>query len=86
MAEVSVVRVSSKGQIVLPERFRKEMKIRQGTNMLAVKEGEVIILKKEESLKDDFKDLTKMAEVSIKDIWDDKREDIWNSYLRRKKR
>lgn len=84
MTEVSVVRVSSKGQIVLPERFRKAMKIGKGTNMLAVREADVIILKKEASLKDDFKDMTKMAELSIKDIWDKKEEDVWNSYLEEK--
>lgn len=81
MTEVSVVKVSTKGQIVLPERFRKAMKIRKGANMLAIKEGEIIILKKEESLKDDFRDMAKMAERSLEDIWGGSEEDIWNRYM-----
>lgn len=79
--EVGVVKVSSKGQIVLPERFRAEMKIKKGTTMLVVKKANTLILKKEESLEDDFRDLAGMAEKSLKDIWDRKEEDVWNKYL-----
>ena len=79
--EVSVVTVSSKGQIVLPERFREEMKLKKGTHLLIVKESDVLILKKEESAKDDFKDLTRLAERSLKALWGGKEEDIWSKYL-----
>ena len=79
--EISMATVSSKGQIVLPERFREEMKMGKGTRLLIIKEADLLILKKEAALKDDFKDLTKMAEESIKDLWDRKEEDVWNKYL-----
>ncbi len=79
--EVSIATVSSKGQIVLPERFREEMRIRKGTRMLVIKGSGTLILKKEASLKDDFEDLTKLAEESVKDIWGGKEEDVWNKYL-----
>ena len=79
--EVSVVTVSSKGQIVLPERFREEMKLKKGSHMIVVKESNILILKKEESAKDDFKDLTRLAEKSLKDLWDREEEDIWGKYL-----
>ena len=80
-AEVSMVIVSSKGQIVLPERFREEMKLKKGSHMIVVKESNILILKKEESAKDDFKDLTRLAEKSLKDLWDREEEDIWGKYL-----
>ena len=80
-AEVSMVTVSSKGQIVLPEKFREKMNIKKGTHMFVIKESGVLILKKEESLRDSFKDLTKIAEKSIKDLWDKEEENIWNKYL-----
>lgn len=79
--EVSMVTVSSKGQIVLPEKFREKMNIKKGTHMFVIKESDVLILKKEESMKDSFKDLTKIAEKSIKDLWDKEEENIWNRYL-----
>lgn len=29
-------------------------------------------------LKDDFKDLLKFSEESLKEVWDNKQDDIWN--------
>jgi|GEM_PF-6349728 len=32
-------------------------------------------------LKDDFKDILKFSEISLKKVWDNKSDDIWNEYL-----
>lgn len=39
-----------------------------------------------ETEKDEFKDLTKTAEESIKDIWDRKGEDVWRKHRKHKEK
>lgn len=33
-------------------------------------------------MKEDFKDLLRFNEQTLKSIWDDKADDIWNEYLK----
>ncbi len=78
---IKVVAVSSKGQIVIPEEFRGDLKIRKGSHLVMMKEGNTLFLKKEEDVKDEFSDMIKLADESIKDVWGSKKDDIWNDYL-----
>jgi len=32
--------------------------------------------------KDDFKDLLKLSELSLKKVWDNEEDEIWNEYLK----
>ena len=54
--EAAIIKVSSKGQIVIPASWRKRMNIKDGEELLAVGEGDVLMLKKIESstLLDEF--------------------------------
>jgi len=46
--ETAVIRVSSKGQIVIPASWRKRMGIREGEELLVIGEGDVLMLKRVE--------------------------------------
>jgi len=53
MAEVEVVRVSSKGQIVIPKGVRSRLGLKKGDRLLAYSKGDMLIIRKigkEESL------------------------------------
>ncbi|MGA1822373.1 MAG: AbrB/MazE/SpoVT family DNA-binding domain-containing protein [Thermoplasmatota archaeon] len=56
--DAAIIRVSSKGQIVIPSSWRKKMGIEEGEELLAMGEGDVLIIKKIESssLKTEFED------------------------------
>ena len=45
MGKLATTKMSSKGQIVIPEDIRKEMGLRTGTQFLVVGSGDVVILK-----------------------------------------
>ncbi len=79
------IRVSDKGQIAIPTEIRKEMSIHKGDELLLIKKGDKIILEKsrkfERKLEDEFKDIERMSEESLKTLWSNKEDDIWNSYL-----
>ncbi len=81
---IKTTTVSSKGQIVIPEEFRESLNIKKGTNLILIRKDKSIVIKKEKDvLEDDFSDLVKISEESLKSIWDNKEDNIWNSYLKK---
>ena len=45
MANVSTTKMSSKGQVVIPEKIRKQLNLKVGSQFVVVGEKDVIILK-----------------------------------------
>lgn len=76
--------VSSKGQIVIPEEIRADLKIKKGTKLVVIEKGNAIILKKEADILDSLGDIKEFSEYSLRDIWGPESEDIWNAYLKLK--
>lgn len=45
MAQPATTRMSSKGQVVIPEQIRKRLKLKAGSRFVVVGENDVVILK-----------------------------------------
>ena len=45
MADVATTKLSSKGQIVIPEEIRKRLGLEPGTQFVVVGEGDTVVLK-----------------------------------------
>jgi AbrB family looped-hinge helix DNA binding protein len=45
MANLATTKMSSKGQVVIPEDIRKRLKLKAGTQFVVVGENDVVILK-----------------------------------------
>ena len=45
MANVATTKMSSKGQVVIPENIRKQLNLKTGTQFVVVGEKDVVILK-----------------------------------------
>jgi AbrB family looped-hinge helix DNA binding protein len=45
MADIATTRMSSKGQIVIPESIRKQLKLQTGAQFIVLGEKDVVILK-----------------------------------------
>jgi len=45
MANPATTKMSSKGQVVIPEEIRKRLKLRAGTQFVVIGEDDVVILK-----------------------------------------
>jgi AbrB family looped-hinge helix DNA binding protein len=62
MTEVATTRMSSKGQVVIPEEIRRRLHLDTGAQFVVVGEGDVVVLKaiKPPSMSQ-FGDLTKAA-------------------------
>ncbi|MBO3832246.1 MAG: AbrB/MazE/SpoVT family DNA-binding domain-containing protein [Candidatus Brockarchaeota archaeon] len=46
MAEVEVVRVSSKGQVVIPKGVRSRLGLKKGDRLLAYSKGDLLLIRK----------------------------------------
>ena len=49
MASIATTKLSSKGQVVIPENVRKELGLEPGAQFVVMGEGDVVILKKIEA-------------------------------------
>jgi len=84
---VKTVKVSDKGQIAIPQEIREEAGIEKGEELIILQDNGMILLEKAPritaKMKDDFKDLLKFSEQSLKKVWNNKSDDIWNEYLKK---
>jgi len=69
MELVATTRLSSKGQVVIPEEVRKNMHLKEGDQFIVIGKGDVVILKTiaPPSL-DEFSDLLKNAQAQAKKV------------------
>jgi len=84
------VKVSDKGQISIPMDVQREIGIRKGDELLLIRKGRRILLEKPqgvfELLEEDFADVRSITDKSLGRIWLRKGEDVWNSYLKVRKK
>ena len=82
------IKVSGKGQIAIPQTIRDKAGIKKGDELIIFESNGKILIEKvqkvSEKIKDDFKDLVKFSEQSLEDVWGNKADDVWNSYLSKK--
>jgi len=65
MVQPATTRLSSKGQVVIPEEIRKRLGLEAGAQFVVVGEGDVVVLKALKAPKvSDFKQLLQRAEAS----------------------
>ena len=84
--KVKTVTVSEKGQIAIPVEVRKEIGIHKGDEMMLMQIDNKLLLqpaaKIAVKLRDEFKDILKFSEKSLKEVWSNKADNIWSKYLK----
>ena len=79
------VKVTDKGQISIPVDIQRKMGIAKGDELLLIAKGKRIVLEKParvaELLEDEFADLQALSDESLKSLWLNNTDDIWNEYL-----
>ncbi len=69
MNALATTRMSSKGQIVIPENIRKKLNLTEGTQFVVVGENGVVMLKTIEApIISDFDDLIQQARAQAKAV------------------
>ena len=77
-----VVKVSSKGQIVIPKEVRKRHRLGRDTDLVLLESGDALVLRKkadvERILKDEFAPFLRASEEALKDVWENPEDDVWD--------
>ncbi len=77
-----IVRVSSKGQIVIPKEVRTRHRLGRDTDLLLLESGDALVLRKkadvEGILKDEFGPLLRASEEALRDLWENSEDDVWD--------
>ena len=83
---VRTVTVSGKGQISIPQEIRKQLAVEKGSKLVVVlKDKKLLIYKASDilqSTEDGFGDVVRHSELSLKKIWDNEEDEVWNRYLK----
>jgi AbrB family looped-hinge helix DNA binding protein len=81
------IRISEKGQVAIPVDIQRELGIGKGDELLLIMKGEKIILEKPKkfvrALRSEFDDVQQISESSLKKLWLNKSDEVWNSYLKK---
>lgn len=84
---ITTVTLSEKGQIAIPQSVRESIGLIKGDELVMLQLNGRIILEKskkvEKKLIEDWSDITKLNESSLKEIWDNDQDDIWGNYLKK---
>ena len=87
---MKTIKMSEKGQIAIPQPIRETLGIEKGDELIVIQMDNKILLEEavnmEERMKDDFKDILKFSERSLKEVWGNKSDDVWNQYGKREKK
>lgn len=81
---LKTVSVSEKGQIAIPKEIQILLGIKKGDRLVLTAKNEKLLIQKAtkvaKQIEDDFGPLTKMSERTAKKLWDNKDDEIWNSF------
>ncbi len=84
---IKTIRVSEKGQIAIPREIRENLNINQGDELVVIQNGGRLLIEKSlnisKKMTEDFKDLLHYTENSLKEVWDNPEDEIWNQYLKK---
>lgn len=76
MSDTSIVSVGPKGRVVIPAEIRRELDIREGSELVALVEGEAVVLVPRAAIKSRLRSIFADVPVSMrKELIDERRLD-----------
>lgn len=83
---VRTVTISGKGQISIPQEIIRQLGVEKGSKLVVVLKDEKLLIYKasdiSQSIEDGFDDMVRHSELSLKKIWDNEEDEVWNRYLK----
>lgn len=83
---IKTVTVSEKGQISIPHDIRKQLAVEKGSKLVIILKGKKLLISKADDvsqlIEDNFADTARHSEHSLREIWDNEEDNVWNRYLK----
>ena len=83
---MKTVTVSEKGQISIPQEIRRQLAVEKGSKLVIILKDKRLLISKvtdaSQLIEDDFADTIQHSENSLKEVWDNEADDVWNKYMK----
>ena len=79
---LKTIKVSDKGQISIPNVIRQNLGINKGDELILIEIEGKLIIEKPQNIIDKFEDIFQHNINSLKEVWDNSEDEIWNQYLK----
>ena len=87
---MKTVRISEKGQIAIPMDIRNSLGLKRGDELVLIQTDNKILIEKPKKMikrvKEDFKGMIALTESSLKKLWLNREDEIWDKYLKKVKK
>lgn len=90
---INTIKVSSRGQIVIPEEMRNKLNIKEGSRLVMQEQENRLIIELEDEFLNKINELkerkesfgwTYLAQESFREVWDNKEDEkTWKKYLKK---
>lgn len=74
--DIKTITVTDKGQITLPQKFRKKLNIEKGQVLMAIQDDDTILLQTLDEKK--YHDLMLHSQRTAQKLWDNEDDKIWD--------
>lgn len=83
---IKTVTVSEKGQISIPRDIRKQLAVEKGSKLVIILKGKKLLISKADDIsqliEDNFADTARRSEHSLREMWGNEEDTVWNRYLK----
>jgi AbrB family looped-hinge helix DNA binding protein len=87
MIKMKTVPLGQRGQLVIPQEFREDLKLEEGEELVVFENGKEIMIRKQEKVIHAMEDSDfwhTAQEKTLQKIWEDEPDGLWESYLSEK--
>jgi len=84
MNKMKTVELGSRGQLVIPQEFRKDLDLKEKETLVIIEKGDELILKKQSSVLEKLEEKERLilwSMPALKRVWDNPKDDVWEKYL-----
>jgi len=85
MNKMKTVQLRARGQLVIPQEFRKDLDLKEGETLVLFEKEGALILKKQgavlETFDEEMKAWSRASIKALNKIWEDEPDGLWEKYL-----
>ncbi len=85
MNKMKTVQLRARGQLVIPQEFRKDLDLKEGETLVLFEQGDSLLIKKQTAVlatfDEEMKAWSRASVKALNKIWEDEPDGLWEKYL-----
>ncbi|MEK6973136.1 MAG: AbrB/MazE/SpoVT family DNA-binding domain-containing protein [archaeon] len=85
MNKLKTVEIGSRGQLVIPQEFRRDLGIEDKETLVIIESNNQLIISKQQDVMQKLQNKEQyelLSEKALGKVWNNKKDDVWEKYLR----